>query len=76
MMFTQDAELGQRAIGHSELAGLLAGEHVAERGVALCSLLIMHHGVAVAEGAALAILPAQAHMVACTKVSSLWTCLY
>ena len=67
MVLTQDAELRQGAVGHSELAGLLAGEYVAERGVALRRLLVVHHGVAVAEGAALAVLPAQAHMVACAQ---------
>jgi len=62
---TQNAKLRQRAVGHCELARLLAGEHVAQRRIAFRSLLVVQHSVPVAEGATLAVLPAQAHMVAC-----------
>lgn len=44
---------------------------MAKRGVALCSLLVVHHSVPVAEGAALAVLPTQAHMVPCKVMGSL-----
>ena len=64
-LLTEDAKLRERAVGDRELARLLAGEDVAQRSVALSSLLDVHHRVPVAEGAALAILPTQAHMVPC-----------
>ena len=65
-LLTEDAKLRERAVGDRELARLLAGEDVAQRSVALSSLLVVHHRVPVAEGAALAVLPAQPHMVPCT----------
>lgn len=53
-------------VGHGEDAGLLAGVHVVDGDVLLTGLLVVHHGVAVAEGASLHILPAQPHVVPCT----------
>ena len=58
-------------VGDGEYAGLLAGVHVVDGDVLLAGLLVVDDGVAVAEGAALHVLPAQPHVVACSEGSHL-----
>lgn len=62
-----DAELGQAGVGGGKGAWLLVGGDVLQGDVALSGLLVMDDGVPGAEGSALHVLPADAHMVACTQ---------
>ena len=52
-------------VGDCEHARLLSRVHVVDRNVLLARLLVVHHRVPVAEGAALYVLTAQSHVVAC-----------
>lgn len=61
----QHAKLAQRAVGHGEKVGLLPRVDVVERCVLLARLLVVQHGVAVAKGAALHVLPTETHMKPC-----------
>ena len=50
---------------HTHLLGALSMEDMLQGCEAGALFLVVHHGVAVAEGAALHVLPAQPHVVAC-----------
>jgi len=53
-------------VGDGELAELLVWVHVLQRRVQSLGLLVVQHCVAMAEGPALHVLPAEPHVVACS----------